>query len=534
MALEYTVIQDEETVFLADNNDDTLDSKHSSTSHSTQEFSSDLVQASKGLIIFLRGMHSLGVTLRKPNAREIERYEQYWLPLVASVSMENEQGSVQMLVPPADVAWLWHCHRLAPMEYKSYCLHRFQRVLDAHPAFTYQTPGSDFPHCQQTVDQWRRLYPKEPFYPSNKSSVPATSLVHGWDLVGSTQRQAQFLWHVSQPCYESEEFIQDAVTNYFRFLKLPQSDKQLPQIPTYPIDLVWHAHILSSITGYNADCVKIRGEEFYHDDSLDDRSLGSVQEMAFDNTKILWKQIYQEDYVGPSGNYRGDPPIEFYSKDWPRLVSQASKVPSELPPQNGVYSNERLPWADPRKEVARNGKFVFSKTANQLSWVAGGVVSRESDYVYGVGCMGLGFYSLETKDAFNILLMRVQQERAVQQSEYDAFDFKHCMVIGGKVSKNRAQKKQKIKRRLDELDLMIEYINRKLEQESPSDDVPENLLKRHTVDKQKPALWNARDFDDTFVYIDPSTYNFASGLVNVFGNHHYCHASKFDAGVTMR
>ena len=44
----------------------------------------------------------------------LRRYEQLWLPLLAAAKAE---GATATLVPPLDVAFVWHLHRLQPAAY---------------------------------------------------------------------------------------------------------------------------------------------------------------------------------------------------------------------------------------------------------------------------------------------------------------------------------------------------------------------------------------------------------------------------------
>lgn len=67
----------------------------------------ELIEMSKRHVEFLGAMHASGISLKRPSASSFRRYE-LWLTLVARVPHDKA------LVPPSDVAWLWHCHRLAP------------------------------------------------------------------------------------------------------------------------------------------------------------------------------------------------------------------------------------------------------------------------------------------------------------------------------------------------------------------------------------------------------------------------------------
>ena len=104
-------------------------SRTQSENHTTKDkaFSVDLVRASLEHHKFLRKVHRSGLSLREPTAQEFRRYEHFWLPLLASLDLRNDDDDDAGLVlcPPLDVAWMWHCHRLAPASYRRSCQLRF-------------------------------------------------------------------------------------------------------------------------------------------------------------------------------------------------------------------------------------------------------------------------------------------------------------------------------------------------------------------------------------------------------------------------
>jgi hypothetical protein len=61
----------------------------------------------------------------------LRRYERLWLPLIASQAgpstastgngQQQQQQGYSQLVPPLDVAFLWHLHRLQPGVYSEDC-----------------------------------------------------------------------------------------------------------------------------------------------------------------------------------------------------------------------------------------------------------------------------------------------------------------------------------------------------------------------------------------------------------------------------
>jgi hypothetical protein len=66
----------------------------------------------------------------------------------------------------------------------------------------------------------------------------------------------------------------------------------------------------------------------HHDNSVSDCTLGGALNTAISETKqALWKIHYQQDYVVPSGMYCGEPPQDYYSKDWSLLSSMRNDRP---------------------------------------------------------------------------------------------------------------------------------------------------------------------------------------------------------------
>jgi hypothetical protein len=82
------------------------------------------------------------------------RYGKLWLPML--VTQKNDEKG---LVPPVDVAWVWHLHRLNPLGYAAFCLELFGTVLDpGASAFRLQSADDvedgDADDCVHTRDVW--------------------------------------------------------------------------------------------------------------------------------------------------------------------------------------------------------------------------------------------------------------------------------------------------------------------------------------------------------------------------------------------
>ena len=72
------------------------------------------------------------------------------------------------LIPPGDVAWLWHCHRLSPLRYQRHLEKQFNQqglILEANPPFAVQCPAPVPPTAtaaesrqQEQIQQLQKFY----------------------------------------------------------------------------------------------------------------------------------------------------------------------------------------------------------------------------------------------------------------------------------------------------------------------------------------------------------------------------------------
>mmetsp|Transcript_24679 Transcript_24679/g.37495 ORF Transcript_24679/g.37495 Transcript_24679/m.37495 type:complete len:156 (+) Transcript_24679:38-505(+) len=137
----------------------------------TNMFSCNLVENARKHKWFLKSIHELGWSIDKPSDESFRRYQTLWLPLV-------HKHHPKQLIPPPDVAWLWHCHRLAPRDYAFYTRQHFDgAILEANPPFTLQFASEDCEtgsDADQTKLIWDEMYPNEPFFltkDTNKQDV---------------------------------------------------------------------------------------------------------------------------------------------------------------------------------------------------------------------------------------------------------------------------------------------------------------------------------------------------------------------------
>ncbi len=267
----------------------------------------------------------------------VARYEELWLPLLAA---REQRGTASALVPPVDIAWVWHLHRLAPLKYAAYCRERFGAVLEpGASAFRLQSDDdgarSDETDCVQTRGVWSSAYPSAPFFPGaggHPCAGTSSSLVQ--PIVATAQRQSTFLWQVSGPRFSDDLFLAAAIERYDKFLRLMGTCgyREHFYVPSYDVDLVWHTHMLASTCAYHEETRVRAGEPVDHDDSVNERHAGSKLNTSWDNTKKLWRETFSgSDDTGAldacGACYRGEPPSWWFES---RRHEQRVRVHDEV------------------------------------------------------------------------------------------------------------------------------------------------------------------------------------------------------------
>jgi len=399
----------------------------------TSHFTCDLVKNSFKHKYFLKKIHELGVSLQETDLESLRRYKQLWLPLVHS------HDAVE-LVPPPDIAWMWHCHRLAPLDYERFVVEEFGVILEANPPFVLQTDEECQGQAYVTRKLWEETHPKESFFLSPVSNRSETSpsvsrLLAGFDLLASTQRQATFLWQVSGERFEDLDFLNEGVENYYRFLNLKRNAKHI-LVPTYQIDLMWHTHILSSLSLYNHDCKALIGSTFHHDDSFNDRTAGGILDVSYRATKEIWRREYGIDYVVEGGMYRGEPPEAYFSEKWTATEMHGignvleMGASSTSPPNTGQSTR----WATVFG-LTSDGKPAFIAVDTQYRSQLR-EKDRMDDYVLGKHGTSVGYFHLETRQAHYILCQRLSNR--ITRLENDVACTKCC--CGSKQSVEKLEK----------------------------------------------------------------------------------------------
>ena len=409
-------------------------------------FSCDLVAKAKQHILFLKKSHQYMTSFQSDEPsyllETLRRYQDLWLPWLASEQKKSTHLDSN-IIPPPDIAWLWHCHRLAPKQYCDFCVKTFGFIVEANPPFALVFPNDDSAVRLVAEALWMDRYPKESFFiqqhPMSLNSHSSVSekkdlpWIGGFNLLESTKRQANFLWQVSGERFSDDDFLQQGVTNYTKFLKLTPKAKQqrIILVPTYQIDLMWHTHMLTSMQQYNDDCLRIMNTTMSHDDSLTDRSDGGLLDVSFRATKDLWQKEYGTDYVVHGGMYRGEPPKEYYLQACPSDGNCQFDYSMDKVEATSSPPPDRLA---PLTRVASDGLPIFIRTRSQTYDKVKNLRYKEN-YVLGHINSKTGYYHMESKEAQKILLIRLQGR--IRRTQ--CLLFCCCFASRSKITQNKEQ-----------------------------------------------------------------------------------------------
>ncbi|PKA52337.1 Nodulation-signaling pathway 1 protein [Apostasia shenzhenica] len=262
--------------------------------------------------------------------RAIRRYKTCWLPLLAWFTKSAHlEGS---LVVPFDCEWIWHCHRLNPVQYHRDCMEFYGRTLDCKNVQSSLQASSE----NLTAGKWAKFYRDEPFEldyssPSAESKCnphTETSSTFTYDLASAVKRQSSFYYQVCRPVMHDKRFLEGAVARYKGFLHLIKRNRESSTrcfcVPTYDVDLIWHSHQLQPLS-YQKDMIELIGKILEHDDTDSDRTKGQKLDVGFSETTKQWEDTYGLRYWRAGAMYRGAAPA--LSVATPLLSSYDSSTP---------------------------------------------------------------------------------------------------------------------------------------------------------------------------------------------------------------
>ncbi|XP_073151155.1 glycine-rich domain-containing protein 1-like isoform X4 [Henckelia pumila] len=278
------------------------------------EISVDLVSEAKSQLQFLAAVdRKRWLYEGRGLERAITRYNTCWLPLLAKHS--ESPLCEGPLVVPLDCEWIWHCHRLNPVVYKSNCEKFYVRILDNSNVVS--TVGGTLTKTSEEI--WKNLYPDEPFELDLADTLNDNSNVKQlggekctmYDLVSAVRRQSPFFYQVSRLHMNDNSYLEGAVARYKGFLHLIKRNKERFiksfSVPTYDIDLIWHTHQLHPVS-YCKELIAIMGKVLEHDDSDSDRTKGQKLDVGFSGTTKNWEELYGSRYWRAGAMYKGSNP----------------------------------------------------------------------------------------------------------------------------------------------------------------------------------------------------------------------------------
>ncbi len=187
---------------------------------------------------------------------------------------------------------------------------------------------------------------------------------------------------------------------------------------------MWHTHILASIARYKTDCKFLMGSTLHHDDSLSDRTAGATLDRYYQLTKKLWFEEYGEHYIVQDAIYRGEPPNEYFSVKW---TSDDFSPSFEATQKMGASSTSPIFVAPPTEWAPLSGKtsdgspaFVAPSNTQKVFKQ----LEHMENYVLGKFNGTVGYYHVETVEAYQIILYRLQ--RRIRRLESDIAMEKCC------------------------------------------------------------------------------------------------------------
>lgn len=197
----------------------------------------NLVEASIVHLDFMKSIHDMEKLYRGQFlANAVRRYENLWLPMIASVGEDSSQ-----MAAPLDIEWVWYLHMLSPHAYENDC----QRLVSKFIDHKCQTNEQKKMALEKSRCIWERLYPQEPFIAdsekvSQDSTVQSSKL--SCDLYREAINEKMFYYQLSMPHYTDQKFLLNAVKRYRKFLNLHSSGSNEFFCPTCDIKLIWHVH----------------------------------------------------------------------------------------------------------------------------------------------------------------------------------------------------------------------------------------------------------------------------------------------------
>ena len=209
---------------------------------------------------------------------ELDRLIQDYCQRMASGQMRKQRVQETL---PWEIEWIWHVHRLHPIDYLNDCKNQLRDGLVDKQAFNFISKN------KVTYNPSVNYYSLE-----RKDSLFSPSI----DLSSAIIRQRKFLENFQKHALFSyklhrldELTFENLIQTYVSFIKLAKKNQMI--VPTFDIDLIWHTHMRHP-SDYHKFSKALCGFILNHDDDIESSKLTS----AYSETADRWKQTYQTDY----------------------------------------------------------------------------------------------------------------------------------------------------------------------------------------------------------------------------------------------
>ncbi len=175
-----------------------------------------------------------------------------------------------------------------------------------------------------TAAAWAARFPGEPFHlappeaaaaDTKLTAATAASAALSYDIAAAAQRQRDFLWQVAPPQYEHAAFLADGARRYAQLLALMGTHPKVFLVPSYDMDLLWHAH-MAWPAAYARDTAALCGFVAPHDDGVNDRAAGGKLAGGAAATAAAWREAYPgEEWAKRGAMWLGAPPAWYHAAE---------------------------------------------------------------------------------------------------------------------------------------------------------------------------------------------------------------------------
>ena len=146
------------------------------------------------------------------------------------------------------------------------------------------------------------------------------------------------------------------------------------------------------------------------------------------------------------------------------------------------------PWRDPVTDPSAFCKAFQKSTVKNVN-----NNKPRNRFVFGHGSAGMGYYSLDTRDAYKIMYLRLKIREAHARSQLTSFDCSNCLFLGCRPSTTQIHRKEELSRKCEELAAMAAFVKAKLNAAGPdvtanADSVSRGMDKSRSTDVSRNAL----------------------------------------------